>query len=275
MQHPFPVLASEYESSLARMVITDVARVEAAVKEILPGKERYKAVEAATKIPAAFTGALDYREDDCNPHDGLGQGDPWSHVSTHVPAGKGPFSSWYAAAIFYLRYDRVDVLSVPAWTLPYACWKGEAWNGFGPRSNGAHSGYLWGCTSIYTGGGYPRDHKWSSTWTDRRPGIVPIIRRLAAVDADFSFTAAPAAGTMPPSMPIAQLPPAGVDNALWVQQSLNRLDIGPRLVEDGNYGRRTRTAVANFQETEGLDVDGLAGPETVAAIERHLAVLHK
>ena len=274
MQHPFPALAPEYAASLARMVVTDAARVEQAAREIIPGKARYKAVEAATKIPAAWLGAVDYREDDCNPRDGLGQGDPWNKVSVHVPAGCGPFPSWQAAAIFYLRHDRVDVLSVPAWTWPYACWKGEAWNGFGSRSHGVHSGYDWGCTSVYTGGGYPRDGDWSATWVDRRPGIIPIMRYLVAADADFAFAEAPIAGATEAagqvSSPIPSPPPEGVDNALWIQRSLNALGVDDPLREDGNYGRRTRTAVARFQASSGLAADGLAGPLTVAAIEKVL-----
>ena len=277
MQHPFAALAAEYAASLARMVVTDAARVDQALREVLPGKARYKAVEAATRIPAAWLGAVDYREDDCNPRDGLGQGDPWNRVSVNVPAGKGPFSSWYAAAIFYLRYDKVDVISVPAWTWPYACFKGEAWNGFGPRDHGVHSGYVWGCSSIYTGGGYPRDHAWSSTWPDRRPGIVPIMKWLVAADADFAFDEAPVAGVAEAagqvSSAIPSPPPAGVDNAPWVQRSLNKLGHAPPLLEDGSYGRRTRTAVAAFQALHGLDADGLAGPLTIAAVEEALALL--
>jgi lysozyme family protein len=269
MQHPFSVLSTEYASSLARMVITDSAHVEQAVKEILPGKVRYKAVEAVTKIPAAGLGAVDYREDDCNPRDGLGQGDPWNKVSINVPAGKGPFLSWQAAAIFYLHYDKVDVFSAP-WTWAYACWKGEMWNGFGPRDHGVHTGYLWGCTSIYTGGMYPHDHEWSSTAKDGRPGIIPIMKRLQSIDSDFIFDAAISDQPFSPT-PILP-PPEGINNALWVQQSLNKLGQTPPLIEDGNYGRRTRTAVAIWQSTHDLDDDGLAGPLTTAAIKVALAL---
>lgn len=269
MLHPFPVLEPEYTSLLAHMSITDMAHVDEAIREIMPRKADYLAVQAKDKVPAGLIGAIDYREDDCNPHDGLGQGDPWNQVSRNVPAGKGPFSSWIAAAVFYINYDKLNVLSVPEWTWPYVCWKGEAWNGFGPRSHGCHSGYLWGCTSIYTGGMYPRDHKWSSTAKDKRPGIIPIMRKLSELDADFAFGTPIVASSEPISL--IPLPvPEGVNNALWVQMSLNRIGQAPPLLADGNYGRRTRAAVAAFQQMHLLTVDGLAGPQTIAALETAL-----
>lgn len=56
-----------------------------------------------------------------------------------------------------------------------------------------------------------------------------------------------------------------------LQQDLNRLGVtdarGQRLEEDGVYGQRTREAVIAYQRANGLEVDGIAGPETL----RHIA----
>ncbi len=41
---------------------------------------------------------------------------------------------------------------------------------------------------------------------------------------------------------------------------------GTMLAIDGSYGPATTTAVRNFQSAHGLTVDGLAGPQTMAAI---------
>lgn len=43
---------------------------------------------------------------------------------------------------------------------------------------------------------------------------------------------------------------------------------GRRLVVDGEFGGRTRDAVARFQGAYGLDADGIAGPRTFALIAR-------
>jgi peptidoglycan hydrolase-like protein with peptidoglycan-binding domain len=51
-----------------------------------------------------------------------------------------------------------------------------------------------------------------------------------------------------------------------LQQALNRAGAAPRLAEDGDFGARTEAAVRAFQQKAGLDVDGVAGPQTLAKL---------
>ncbi|MCP1850635.1 MULTISPECIES: hypothetical protein [unclassified Bradyrhizobium] len=62
-------------------------------------KARYQAVEVKTGVPWAFISVAHERESSQDWSGSLAQGDPWNKVSTHVPAGRGPFSSWEEAAI--------------------------------------------------------------------------------------------------------------------------------------------------------------------------------
>ena len=58
----------------------------------------------------------------------------------------------------------------------------------------------------------------------------------------------------------------------WVQHALNTLGIdGTPLVEDGSYGRHTARVVREYQARQGLTVDGLAGPHTIAQLEKDTA----
>lgn len=55
-----------------------------------------------------------------------------------------------------------------------------------------------------------------------------------------------------------------------LQENLNKLGFSCGLA-DGKFGAKTKTAVQAFQKSVGLKEDGIAGPVTLAAIERALA----
>lgn len=59
------------------------------------------------------------------------------------------------------------------------------------------------------------------------------------------------------------------DYVRWVQQSLNQI-LGLRLAVDGISGTQTRSAIRSFQQQNGLEVDGIVGPITEAAIKAAL-----
>jgi hypothetical protein len=64
---------------------------------------------------------------------------------------------------------------------------------------------------------------------------------------------------------------ASAHDLKWVQVELNKLYPDLNLVEDGDFGPRTRSAVKKFQTDKGLDlIDGLPGTETKTALEKAL-----
>jgi hypothetical protein len=62
---------------------------------------------------------------------------------------------------------------------------------------------------------------------------------------------------------------------LWVQRSLNKLGAKHPLEEDGVNGPKTMAMVRRFQQENDLEVDALAGPETLGEIEKHLKRLNE
>ncbi len=263
MQHPYLSWKAGYENQLASMVIERKTAVDAVAQHILqPANwQRYMALQEKTGVPAAFIGALDYREGDCKPNLGLGQGDPWDKVSVHVPRGCGPFASWLDAAVFYVHYDHLDDNSAP-WSLSYDCWKGEIWNGLGYRYHGVPSPYLFGGTNLQRKGKFISDGHWDPDAVDQQLGIMPIIFTLGQLNPAAMQPFTSGSATRPELVALAP--------TQWLQHRLNALhlvpaDIAP-LVEDGSYGRRTRMAVRMFQLAHGLTPDGICGPETSAAL---------
>lgn len=285
MLHPFPVLMPEYAALLASARVTRPAPVRLGVECVMDSLPRYLELSDDTGVPAPFLGALDLRESNCNPRLGLGQGDPWDRVSTHVPRNQGPFRSWLEAGNFYVRYDHLNDTTA-AWTWEYECWKGEGWNGFGPRNHGRHTGYLWSCTSCYDpprlggegkAGKYVGDGEWSPDTVDAQPGIIPVMRGIIALRPDLALARALPTVQAPTMVPDAKPTPEGMGQSLgltvWLQESLNRvLDLHPPIDTEGSYGRETRQAVREFQRLEGLVVDGLAGEtQTLPRLRQVLA----
>jgi lysozyme family protein len=291
MQHPFVSLQPELDHLLSIVQITRRAPVEEGIHRIVKrGLDVYRELaEQVRPVPALLLAALDLREGDCNPHTGIGQGDRWDRVSTHVPRGKGPFENWLQANIYYINYDHLGSMNGlvpvdhPALWAFWAVYKPNAWNGWGPNGHGRHSGYPWSCTNVYDcqtdgvspGGKYVADGKWNPNVLDEQPGTVPVMMELAKVYPDLAFAPLPMMVTPPPIVPPPDPVPLGVpvlDGAETVQVALNRLlALDPPLLVDGNYGRMTRQAVRSFQRAHGLATDGIVGPSTVTALKAALA----
>jgi len=51
-----------------------------------------------------------------------------------------------------------------------------------------------------------------------------------------------------------------------LQEALNQQGANPKLVVDGDFGRKTSTALKEFQRINGLIVDGIAGPQSFVAL---------
>jgi Putative peptidoglycan binding domain len=86
-------------------------------------------------------------------------------------------------------------------------------------------------------------------------------------------TSAPTAATpspTPPAVPTAALKPGDSGAAVkTLQRALRRAGYSPGTV-DGDYGNATKQAVTRFQQARGLTADGIAGPQTLAALRRAL-----
>src|SRR6478735_7979036 len=82
------------EAKLTRKTLSDNV-----AKALVAAKPRYKAVEAKTGVPWAVIAVIHERESSQNWGRSLAQGDPWNRKSVNIPRGRGPFTSWEAAAI--------------------------------------------------------------------------------------------------------------------------------------------------------------------------------
>lgn len=289
--HPFKVIEPELHHRLAVLTITRASTaahraVQLVTPEVL---DHFRPVHEKLGIPIVWMVTSFERESGSNFTRSPAQGDRWDRVSVNVPRGQGPYKSWAEAAEWAYKHDGINKNSSP-WDEAYSCYAEEKFNGFGPRNHGRVSGYVFAGTDQYdpphgAGGKYVSDGKWDSGEVDHQLGCVVLWRAMIALDPLLAFSPMQTPTQIPTQTPtgaqeVISVPvtptPVGYSNALVVQQSINRLIATGAfhyepLVEDDNYGRRTRNAVRAFQAGYGLDQDGLAGPKTQAKLKELLA----
>jgi lysozyme family protein len=214
----------------------------------------------------------------------LGQGDPLAQVTTHVPAGRGPFlgaDAFERGAVDAL----VDCAPKAAiankdWSISGMLTYLERYNGLKYANAGRPSPYLWSGTTAYDpptgpGGKVIVDHGPIENVVDKQLGVAGLLKKIDALDDTINFGEMPEVSLQPTLPEPNQKPSDGVFDAVWLQDSLNKLGCTPQLVVDGIVGAATRTATKAFQTSKGLTVDGIAGPQTILALQDALDALSK
>ena len=153
---------------------------EAAAQEIKNGQVAYKSLEAKTGVPWYMIGMLHYRESDCNFGTNLANGDSLRRRTVHVPAGRPPggtppFTFEYAA-IDALKYEGFD--KVEGWSIERVLYSMEQYNGWGYRTHGVPSAYVWAGTNQYHSGKYVSDGVFSPYVVDTQLGCAGIFKVL-------------------------------------------------------------------------------------------------
>lgn len=96
----------------------------------------YRKAAQARMVPWLAIAALDMRESGASPMGCLANGDPWNKVTTHYPAGNGPWPSKLASCLWalgdYQAGWNVDFRKIQ-WSIPEILYLCESWNGFNPR----------------------------------------------------------------------------------------------------------------------------------------------
>jgi lysozyme family protein len=160
--------------------------VRATCKRLHAAKNRYLKIEKATNVPWWMVAVIHERESGQRWDRSLAQGDPWNRVSTHVPAGRGPFNSWEEAAIDALCTLK-GLHRVIDWRLEKVLYQLERYNGWGYHWRGLASPYLWAGTTVQQRGKFVADGKFSATAWDQQLGCVALIKALYDLDKSIKF----------------------------------------------------------------------------------------
>jgi lysozyme family protein len=235
-----------------------LAVLDRTAAKLVADRERYLSLERRSSVPAIVTMVIAERESGADPRMSLAQGDRWDRISVHVPKGRGPFRSWEDAAVDALRIDGLDAIGRENWTVERALFQLEKYNGFGYRRYGLPSAYIWASTNIYQGGKFVADGKFSRAAWDTQLGVAALMARIGNADPDLML---PCTFDLPHDHPI-YMASQKVPETAAIQERLNELGAKPRLDVDGVFGPKTRAAIREFQQRNDLQDDGIVGPVT-------------
>jgi lysozyme family protein len=143
---------------------------------------RYKAVETRTGVPWWFIAVVHEREASQAWTKSIAQGDPWNRVSTHVPAGRGPFKSWEDAAVDALVNCAPYAARNKDWSPGGALTLLEKYNGLGYAKRGKPSPYIWAGTNQYVSGKYVADGVYNPSAVDKQLGCAGLLLKMGAFD---------------------------------------------------------------------------------------------
>lgn len=166
---------------------SDAADTDRFARKIIAAEARYKKTEASTGVPWFFIGALHMRESACNFAGVLHNGE---HIigtgkkTRLVPKGRGPFSSWEAAAVDALRLKNLH--KVTDWNVSRMGFEAERYNGLGYTKKGVNSAYLWAGSNLEQRGKYIADGVWGSNADDKQIGVMTVLKRLAELRPDVA-----------------------------------------------------------------------------------------
>lgn len=173
----------------------------AVAQRLVNAKMRYVSASLKTGVPWWFIAVVHERESGQNWSRSLAQGDPWDQVSTHVPAGRGPFNSWEDAAIDALVHCAPFAARNEDWTIGGSLTMLEQYNGLGYANRGIASPYVWSGTDQYTSGKYVKDGVFDSAAVDRQLGCAGLLLAMKSIDSSVLANGSALVADVQPTVP--------------------------------------------------------------------------
>lgn len=224
---------------------------------LIANKDRYLAVSKLTGVPWYVIGCIHFMEGSCNFKTHLHNGDSLKARTVQVPAGRPktgtPPFTWEESCVDALGYDHLS--GQVDWSIPHILYLCEAYNGFGYRSHGVPSAYVWAGTSVAKPGRYIADRVWSATAMSTRCAVVSMLKTLIAMGeinppVDSSSVPAPL-----PEWVLLRNGSKG-DKVKLLQTELNE-GFGTKLTPDGIFGSYTEKAVLSAEKILNIPADGV------------------
>lgn len=175
---------TEYTNLFNNMVINEdhIDEIIQQAEKILSYKNRYQNLcnEVGTTMPWYFIGIIHSLEGNSNFNLHLHNGDSLKGRTINVPAGRPingePPFTWEESATDCIYYKGWK--SIVHWDIPQLLFQFERNNGFGYRTRGIQSPYLWSYTNNYIKGKFVSDGEFDKNAVSKQVGAAVLIRYL-------------------------------------------------------------------------------------------------
>lgn len=250
----------------SRLQISPDKRNEALTiaRKLASDKPRYKKVQETTGVPWWWTAITNWREQSGKFDGAMHNGDKiigTDKLTTHIPAGRGPFPTWEASADDVLRMKDLD--EIKDWSVARALYEWERYNGFGYQSRSLPGGpinspYVFAWTNLQQRGKYTSDGSYDPSHWDEQPGTAALLKALIELgevqidepDMVEDGALAPVGDYHPPPLQL----PAGVDMGRILQAFLPLLPDLIMLVMSDNMPVEQRRALKSQLMNKALAV---------------------
>lgn len=125
----FESLKSEYERNWSNLEIrpSRLADANGVARKAINGKATYQQIERLTGVPWYFAALCHYRESNFDFDTYLGNGETLHRVTTIVPKGRGPFTTFVDGAVDAFRIE--NFIGAHDWGIARILFRLEAFNG--------------------------------------------------------------------------------------------------------------------------------------------------
>jgi lysozyme family protein len=205
---PALITANARRFAVARLLTAKGAAFRATARRLVAAKDRYLRVAGKTGVPWWVIAVIHQREASQRWDASIAQGDPWDHVSSHVPKGRGPFASWDEAAFDALMNCAPYAARWKDWSAGGAMTLLEQYNGLGYAHMDRPSPYIWAGTDQYARGKYVADGVFDPSVVDGQLGCAGMLLAMAEIDASVAQGLGKPLASVPtlPPQPVPQPP---------------------------------------------------------------------
>lgn len=190
-------MGADFKNDQAKQQVARLAQAA------LAHKDQYEQVGGQLGIPWWFIAGIHMLESNFNFETHLHNGDSLVRRTVRVPtgrpaaapaAGPGRRYTWVESATDALRMKKFD--NQTDWSLARALYRWETYNGWGYRSRGVPTPYLWSFSTVYRAGKFVADHQFSDVAVSKQCGAAVLLKFLSdngKVDLGLDFVDEPEA----------------------------------------------------------------------------------